>query len=122
MLRVPTQRATQAGLNRGKKWLVLGSVDGHWKVPFRQVYCESFRDMLKQTIWCHVVLRLFPDVVDLAQAPLDRQHFLRAYEWAFRRAEWGRVLKLGLGHEKEEAAKNLAQLGTPECPYKYGYR
>lgn len=31
-----------------------------WKVPLRQVYCASFSDCLKQTFWCHFVLRVFP--------------------------------------------------------------
>jgi len=31
-----------------------------WKVPCRQVYCNSFRQWLGQTIYCHLVLRLSP--------------------------------------------------------------
>jgi hypothetical protein len=31
-----------------------------WKVPFRQVYCETFRQWLATTILCHVVYRLDP--------------------------------------------------------------
>lgn len=33
---------------------------GYWKVPFRQVYCESFRGWIAETIYCHVCLRIDP--------------------------------------------------------------
>jgi len=33
---------------------------GYYKVPFRQVYCETFRDWLSELIYCHVCLRLSP--------------------------------------------------------------
>lgn len=29
-----------------------------YKVPFRNVYCETFRDWLAQTIYCHIVIRI----------------------------------------------------------------
>lgn len=32
----------------------------YWKVPFRDVYCETLRSCIAQTIYCHVVLRLDP--------------------------------------------------------------
>jgi hypothetical protein len=35
-----------------------------WKVPFRQVYNDSFRSWLRSTFWCHVVLRLYPGASD----------------------------------------------------------
>jgi hypothetical protein len=41
-----------------------------WKVPFRQVYCDLFLDMVRQTFWCHVVIRVFPRAVDLASDAL----------------------------------------------------
>lgn len=31
-----------------------------WKVPGRQVYCESIASCIRETVWCHVVLPLFP--------------------------------------------------------------
>ena len=31
---------------------------GYWKVPFRQVYCESLRIWLAEVIHCHVYYRL----------------------------------------------------------------
>ena len=31
-----------------------------YKVPFRDVMTLSFRDWVRQIIWCHLVLRLFP--------------------------------------------------------------
>lgn len=37
---------------------------GYWKVPFRDVYCMSLRSMLRQTVWCHVVRRMFPGARD----------------------------------------------------------
>lgn len=40
-----------------------------WKVPFRSVYCDSFRSWLKQTFWCHVVIKVFPHLIDLASDP-----------------------------------------------------
>jgi hypothetical protein len=30
-----------------------------YKVPFRQVYCLTIRSWIRETIWCHVVNRLF---------------------------------------------------------------
>jgi hypothetical protein len=30
-----------------------------WKVPYRQVYTNSFRRWVSATLWCHVVYRLF---------------------------------------------------------------
>ena len=31
---------------------------GYYKVPFRQVYCETLRVWAASVIYCHVVLRL----------------------------------------------------------------
>lgn len=33
-------------------------MNGYIKVPFRPVYCESFRQWIAETIYCHVVLRI----------------------------------------------------------------
>ena len=33
---------------------------GYYKVPFRQVYCETIRQWLASLILCHVVYRLDP--------------------------------------------------------------
>lgn len=35
-------------------------LSSYWKVPFRQVYCETFRVWLAEVIHCHVVLKLNP--------------------------------------------------------------
>ena len=35
-------------------------VKGYYKVPFRQVYCETLRQWLASVILCHVVYRLDP--------------------------------------------------------------
>lgn len=31
----------------------------YWKVPFREVYCDTFGAWVRETVWCHIVLRLF---------------------------------------------------------------
>lgn len=31
-----------------------------YKVPFRNVYCDTFRMWIAETIYCHVVLRINP--------------------------------------------------------------
>ena len=35
-------------------------MNGYWKVPNREVYCETFRLWLSEVILCHVVYRLAP--------------------------------------------------------------
>lgn len=30
-----------------------------YKVPGRQVYCPTLRSLIRETLWCHVVLPLF---------------------------------------------------------------
>ena len=35
-----------------------------YKVPFRQVYCATFKDFIKETIWCLFVIRIFPKAHD----------------------------------------------------------
>lgn len=42
-----------------------------WKVPFRQVYTSTFADWVRQTFWCHVVIRVFPGAVDLKSDALS---------------------------------------------------
>ena len=34
----------------------------NYKVPFRRVYSYSFKQIIKATIWCHFVIKLFPCV------------------------------------------------------------
>jgi hypothetical protein len=44
-----------------------------WKVPAREVYCDTFRSWLHMTIWCYIVLPYFRGELDLyAQAAVDR--------------------------------------------------
>ena len=31
-----------------------------WKVPFRQVYTNTFKHWVQQTVWCHLVIKMFP--------------------------------------------------------------
>ncbi len=40
-----------------------------WKVPFRQVYCETFRSWVAQTIYCHIVIKLDPPYLPDIGAP-----------------------------------------------------
>lgn len=40
-----------------------------WKVPFRQVYCDTFWTWVRAIIWCHFVLRLFPNAVEVFDMP-----------------------------------------------------
>lgn len=40
-----------------------------WKVPFRQVYCDSLRQWARAVFWCHVVVRIFPRAVEVFDAP-----------------------------------------------------
>lgn len=42
----------------------------NYKVPFRQAYATTFAGWLKYTFWCHVVIRVFPDCVDLGSDAL----------------------------------------------------
>ena len=46
-----------------------------WKVPFREVYCETFGGMLKEMLWCHVVARVFPGARDLGADALAEHYF-----------------------------------------------
>lgn len=46
-------------------------VSSMWKVPFRQVYCSTFKNCLKQTFWCLVVIKVFPHCVDFGSAPVE---------------------------------------------------
>jgi len=35
-----------------------------WKVPFRQVYCDTFWRWVKSTVWCHIVIKVYPNASD----------------------------------------------------------
>lgn len=37
---------------------------GYRKVPFRECYTTSIWQCIRWTIWCHVVLRLFPNATE----------------------------------------------------------
>lgn len=61
-----------------------------WKVPFRQVYCSSFKQCVLATIWCHFVIKLFPHCVDMGAAPVEwflaePLQFFDQYEYLLRR-------------------------------------
>ena len=45
-----------------------------YKVPFRQVYCATFKDVVKQTIWCLFVIKVFPKVHDFGTDNL-KEHY-----------------------------------------------
>lgn len=36
---------------------------GYYKVPFREVYCDTLRMWLAEVILCHVVYRLAPPIL-----------------------------------------------------------
>jgi hypothetical protein len=57
-----------------------------WKVPFRQVYCATFKDWLRSTFWCLVVIKVFPQAVNLASDALV-QFYLKKPEMFFEQYE-----------------------------------
>lgn len=67
-------------------------LDDMWKVPFRRVWCFSFRDWVKATIWCHFVIRVFPHTINLEGCSFldvykkDAQFFHDQYADAIQRA------------------------------------
>jgi hypothetical protein len=79
-----------------------GSSRTFWKVPFRQVYCESFLSAIKQTFWCHVVIRVFPNVHDFGSDALV-DLYIDEPETLFDQFEW--VLKK-VQNEREQLASN----------------
>ena len=36
---------------------------GYWKVPFRQVYCETIRQWMAEIVLCFVVYKLDPPLL-----------------------------------------------------------
>lgn len=36
------------------------SLKNYWKVPFREVYCDTFRMWIAECILCHIYYRLAP--------------------------------------------------------------
>lgn len=57
-----------------------------WKVPFRQVYDETFIGWLKATIWCHFVIRVFPFARDLESDAL-LEHYVERPSGMFEQYE-----------------------------------
>lgn len=45
-----------------------------YKVPFRRCYTYTFKDWLKQTFWCLVVIKIFPHLIDLESDSLKDQY------------------------------------------------
>lgn len=45
-----------------------------WKVPFRQVYCDTFGAWLRAVLWCFVVLKVFPHVADFGSSALLEEY------------------------------------------------
>lgn len=58
-----------------------------WKVPFRQVYCDTFGNWLRTTFWCHVVIKVFPHVVDFGGDALVDE-YLREPKMLFEQYVW----------------------------------
>lgn len=58
-----------------------------YKIPFRQVYTLTFKDFLKQTLWCHFVIKVFPYLIDLESDSMSKDYinnpekFYGQYEW-----------------------------------------
>lgn len=73
---------------------------GSWKVPFRQVYCGSFGDMLRQTFWCLVVIKLWPNLIDVDSCAdfclEDGQKFLEQHATWFERVRKNRAAIHGI--------------------------
>lgn len=42
-----------------------------YKVWFRQIYCENFKQWLEQMFWCFIVIKIFPRAVDLNDPMCD---------------------------------------------------
>ena len=36
-----------------------------YKVWFRQIYCSTFRQWLEQMFWCFVVIKVFPEAMEM---------------------------------------------------------
>jgi len=32
-----------------------------WKIPGRMFYANNFIDWIKETIWCHIILNIYPN-------------------------------------------------------------
>ena len=32
-----------------------------YKVPFRMIYCETIGQWVRETVWCHIVLKIWPN-------------------------------------------------------------
>lgn len=64
-----------------------------WKVPFRQCYTDTFVGWVKLTIWCHFVIKVFPNAYDFGSASLldecikDPFFFHEQYRGFLRRAK-----------------------------------
>lgn len=70
----------------------------HLKVPLRSVYCPTLKSWALATLWCHLVLRLWPDVIDVGSQPdfalTDGAKFLDQHGSWFRRVCESRGLKV----------------------------
>ncbi len=71
-----------------------------WKVPFRQVYCATLEDCVKQTFWCHVVIKVFPNVIDINSDALV-QHYPESPRMFYEQYSWR--IKQAIAHQKGEA-------------------
>lgn len=40
-----------------------------YKVPFRDIYCDTLRSWIQETIWCHVILKVFKSDIDSYREP-----------------------------------------------------
>lgn len=62
---------------------------GYYKIPQRMVYVQTIKDWIKETIYCHVVLKIWPpnlpdlsinllNKVTLPEFPKNKE----SYEWS----------------------------------------
>ena len=67
-----------------------------FKVPFRAIYTDTLVTWAKTTFWCHVVVRVFPEAIDIESDVLvglyieDPLTFYEQYAHRLRRIEKAR--------------------------------
>ena len=51
-----------------------GSYREMWKIPYRQVYCTTFRGWVKEMIWIYVIRRVFAKDIEAIACNSCRCH------------------------------------------------
>ena len=58
-----------------------------YKVIKRSIYCETFVSWLKTNLWCHLIIKIYPNVIDLQSDSLVELYlekpneFFKQYKW-----------------------------------------